>query len=110
MDLIYGSALWYTCTKVNCHHLAERLAERRPVLFVESVGSRLPQVREWRRLGTRLVRSFRPLRRLGPQLWLHSPLPLPLYRGASLSLNSRWVGWQVGALLRLQGWRIDACW
>ena len=110
MDLIYGSALWYAFTKVNCHHLAERLAEHRPVLFVESVGARLPRVHEWPRLGPRLARAFRPLRLVAPNLWLFSPLPLPLYRGGGLSINSRWVGRQVSALLRLRGWRIDACW
>ena len=110
MDLVYGSALWGGSTKVNCHHLAEQLAQRGPVVFVESVGARLPNVREWRRLGPRLVRSLVPLRRIGPNLWLFSPLPLPLYRGKSLAVNSRWVGRQVGALLRLRGWRLDTSW
>jgi glycosyltransferase involved in cell wall biosynthesis len=110
MDLIYGSGLWYASTKVNCHHFAERLAQSRPVLFVESMGARPPRLSEWRRLGPRLARAVWPLRRLSSNLWLYSPLPLPLYRGARLHLNSRWVGRQVRALLRLCRWRIDACW
>src|SRR6266571_347868 len=110
MDLVYGSALWYTSTKVNCHHFAERLAYERPVLFIESVGARLPRAREWRRMVPRLLRSLRPLRRVGSRLWLYSPLPLPLYRGVGTELNSRWVGWQVKVLLWLRRWRIDVCW
>jgi len=110
MDLVYGSALWYASTKVNCHHFAERLAQERQVLFIESVGARVPAAREWRRVLPRLLRSLRPLRRLGPRLWLFSPLPLPLYRGVGVELSSRWVGWQVKVLLRLRGWREEACW
>src|SRR5438445_13457923 len=105
MDVIYGSAQFFATTKVNCHHLAERLAQERRVLFVESVGARMPGVGEWRRAVPRLARSIRPLRRVGPKLWLYSPLPLPLYRAGGARLNSRWVGWQVRTLLRLRGWR-----
>lgn len=110
MDLIYGSALWYASTKVNCHFVAEGLARERPTLFVESVGARLPRVHEWRRLLPRLIRSVRPLRRLAPNLWVFSPLPLPLYRGGGAQANSRWVGLQVRTLLALRRWRVEASW
>lgn len=109
VDLVYGSALWFTESRVNCHHLTERLAAERPVLYVESVGARTPRVHEWRRVVARLFRSLRPLRRVGPQLWIYSPLPLPAY-GRGAEVNSRWVGRQVRALLALRGWSVDACW
>jgi hypothetical protein len=110
VDLVYGSALWFTPTRVNCHHLTERLALRRPTLYVESVGARAPRAHDWRRIAARLGRSLRPLRRVGPQLWVFSPLPLPAYRGAGARANSRWVGRQVRALLALRRWSIDASW
>jgi glycosyl transferase family 1 len=110
VDLIYGSALWGAATKVNCHHIAERLAEHEPVLFVESVGARRPRAREWRRLLPRLARSLWPLRRVRRNLWVHSPLPLPFYRGQATQLSSQWVGLQVAAITRLRRWTIDACW
>jgi len=109
VDLVYGSALWFTQSRVNCHHLTERLAAERPVLYVESVGARTPRVHEWRRIVPRLLRSLRPLRRVGPQLWIFSPLPLPAY-GRGADINSRWVGRQVRALLRFRRWSVDACW
>jgi len=109
VDLVYGSALWFTQSRVNCHHLTERLAAERPVLYVESVGARTPRVHEWRRIVPRLLRSLRPLRRVGPQLWIYSPLPLPAY-GRGAEVNSRWVGWQVRALIRLRRWNVEACW
>ncbi len=109
MDLVYGSP-WRAVTKLNCHHLAERLSREQPVLYVESVGARVPRLGEWRRAVPRLMRSMRPLRRVGPQLWLYSPLPLPLYRASGARLNSRWVGWQVRTLLALRGWLPDVCW
>ena len=110
MDLVYGSALWYAPTKVNCHHLAERLSADHSVLFVESVGARSPRLHEWRRLLPRLLRAFFPLRRVAPRIWLFSPLPLPLYRRGGLMRNSNWVGWQVRVLLALWRRRVDAAW
>jgi len=110
VDLVYGSALWFGASRVNCHHLTERLAAERPTLFVESVGARAPSVHDWRRVLGRLGRSLRPLRRVGPQLWVFSPLPLPAYSGAGVAANSRWVGRQVRALLALRRWTIEASW
>jgi UDP-galactopyranose mutase len=110
MDVIYASALWHSATKVNCHFVAERLAAGVPVLFVESVGARSPRPHEWRRAVPRLLRSFRPVRRVDEQLWVLSSLPLPLYRGAGARLNSRWVGLQVATVLRLRRWRAEMCW
>ncbi|HEY8104860.1 MAG TPA: glycosyltransferase, partial [Gemmatimonadales bacterium] len=110
MDLVYGSALWFTQSRVNCHHLAERLAAERPTLFVESVGARAPSAHDWRRIAARLLRSLRPLRKVGPRLWIFSPLPLPAYRGGGAAANTRWVGRQLRALLALRRWKIDASW
>ena len=110
MDLVYGSALWFTSTRVTCHHLAERLALEGPTLFVESVGARAPRVHDWRRIATRIGRSLRPLRQVGPQLWVFSPLPLPAYSGTGAAVNSRWVGRQVRTLLALRRWTVDASW
>jgi len=109
VDLVYGSALWFTESRVNCHHLTDRLAKERPVLYVESVGARAPRAHEWRRIVPRLARSFRPLRQVTPQLWIYSPLPLPAY-GRGAEVNSRWVGRQVATVLGLQRWSVDACW
>jgi glycosyltransferase involved in cell wall biosynthesis len=110
VDIVYGSALWFTPVRVNCHHLTERLGERRDVLFVESVGARAPRVHDWRRMLPRLLRSVRPLRRLGPRLWVYSPLPLPLWRHGGAATNSRWVGWQVRVLLKVRRWSARICW
>ena len=110
IDIVYGSALWYAPTKVNCHHLAERLSASHRVLFVESVGARTPRLHEWRRLLPRLLRTFVPLRRVAPRIWLFSPLPLPLYRREGLMRNSAWVGWQVRTILALWRKRVEAAW
>ena len=110
MDLVYGSALWYATTKVNCHHLAERLSADHTVLFVESVGARTPRLHEWRRLLPRLLRAFFPIRRVAPRIWLFSPLPLPSYRREGLMRNSKWVGWQVRLVLRLWRRNVDVAW
>jgi glycosyltransferase involved in cell wall biosynthesis len=110
IDIVYGSALWHAPTKVNCHFVAERLAREVPVVFVESVGARMPRSHEWQRVGRRLLRSFRPVRRVDERLWVYSPLPLPAFGQRSLKTNSAWVGCQVRAMLAVRGWRPQVSW
>lgn len=110
VDVVYASALWDSPTKVNCHFVAEGLARKRPVVFVESVGARRPRALEWRRALARLARSLRPIRRVSENVWVISPLPLPAYRKAGARLNARWVGAQVRALLATKRWRAEMCW
>jgi glycosyltransferase involved in cell wall biosynthesis len=76
------------------------------VLYVESVGLRAPrmEVQDLRRIARRLMRAFRPPRRVADRLWVWSPLLIPAPRtplqrhlnrlvfAALLQLWRRWLG------------------
>ncbi len=51
--LILANAEWDWSTRVNCHHIATRLARENRVIFVDTIGGRTPAPRElgkvWRR-------------------------------------------------------------
>ncbi len=110
IDVIYASAAWQGPAKLNCHFVTECLTRAVPVLYVESVGARAPVPHDWRRVLARLARSLTPLRRVGKQLWVFSPLPLPAYGGRAGRVNSAWVAAQVRVALAMMRRRVDACW
>jgi glycosyltransferase involved in cell wall biosynthesis len=91
-----GTADWVTELPINQHHLMGRLAARNRVLFVESLGLRRPQLasRDLRRIGRRLVRGLRGVRRVG-EVHVLSPLVLPFHASAAVRRLNR-------VLLRLQ--------
>ena len=45
--LILANAEWDWTNRVNCHHIAARLARNNRVLFVDTVGGRAPAPREF---------------------------------------------------------------
>lgn len=62
----------------------KRLSVRVPVLYVNSIGMRMPSIRKdalfWKRIRRKLTSVARALQRVTPTLYAYSPLPLPLYQ------------------------------
>jgi glycosyltransferase involved in cell wall biosynthesis len=86
-----GFADWRAEVWTNQQHLMSRLAQDNRVLFVESLGLRRPQLagRDVRRIGRRLVRGLRGVRREDGVAVL-SPLVVPLHdRAAARRFNAR---------------------
>jgi glycosyltransferase involved in cell wall biosynthesis len=80
----------------NTHVMRELAADRR-VLWLESIGMRAPRVassRDLRRIGSRLRQAAHAPRRVAPNLWVASPVLLPLPHSERATALNR-------ALLRL---------
>lgn len=75
-----GFADWQTENWLNQHHLMSRLSRNNTVLFIESLGLRRPTIstRDLKRIGRRLKRGFRPLRRVD-EVNVLSPLIIPYH-------------------------------
>ena len=88
-------------------HLMRLLARRNRVLWLESVAMRAPHVgsgRDLRRMARRLAAAARGVRRVESDLWVASPLVLPLPHSPWASaLNRRLLRWTVGRLCRRLG-------
>ncbi len=88
-------------------HLMRLFARKNRVLWVNSIGYRTPSLGNKKDLG-RLVRKLRdaatPLREVEPNLFVLSPLAVPLWGWAGVrSFNRRFLRWQVrGAMRRLR--------
>ncbi len=94
--LILANAEWDWSNRVNCHHLAARLAEKNRVLFVDTVGGRTPAPREMGKIARRLRRILGGVRSIAPGLRVLSPLVLPLYGHEGVRrLNTALLAFQI---------------
>jgi glycosyltransferase involved in cell wall biosynthesis len=105
---------WDNEVWTNQHHLMSRLAAGgSPVLFIESLGLRRPNLgsgRDLRRIAARLRRGLAPPRQAGDVTVL-SPLVLPLHSSAAVRrLNGAILRSLVGRAVRRAGWRRPILW
>ncbi|MBI5035636.1 MAG: glycosyltransferase [Chloroflexi bacterium] len=77
--LILANAEWDWSTRVNCHHIAARLANNNQVLFVDTIGGRTPAPREFSKIVRRLRRIAGGVRIVRENLTVLSPFVLPIY-------------------------------
>ena len=77
--VILANAEWDWSTRVNCHHIAARLAENNRVLFVDTIGGRTPAPREVNKILRRLQRIAGGVRFVRENLTVLSPFVLPIY-------------------------------
>ena len=84
--VLIASAPWRVDSRVNCHHVATRLAVDNRVLYVESPGLRPPNLLHGadRRKAIGRVRRWvggllSGARRISPNLYVTSPMIVPFY-------------------------------
>ncbi len=81
-----GEDWWYHSHAHFDMQVMKRLSKRCRVLYVCSIGMRMPSLRRdaqfWSRIRNKLASVARTLRHVQPSLWVYSPLPFPLYQWA----------------------------
>jgi glycosyltransferase involved in cell wall biosynthesis len=77
--LILANAEWDWSTRVNCHHIAARLAQHNRVLFVDTIGGRTPAPRDFGKIARRLRRIAGGVRQVRQNLTVLAPFVLPIY-------------------------------
>lgn len=96
--VIYFGNDWQAENRTSSHHVAARLAQRMPVLYVDSPGMRAPSAsgRDFKRALRKLAAAFRRPREVAPGLW-HCTVPqLPFRRIPGVDTLNRWFGrWAV---------------
>ena len=70
LGVVYFGNDWYAENRTSSHHVATRLAERMPVLYVDSPGLRAPQGnrRDVRRALRKLLASLRKPQQIGARM------------------------------------------
>ncbi len=108
--IVYFGNDWNAENRTSSHHVAARLAQRMPVLYVDSPGLRAPNAsgrdlrKAWRKL-TAALRRPEPIR---PGFWRCTVPQLPFRRVPGVEAFNRLFGrWAVRRALRSVG--IDRC-
>ncbi|HLN26044.1 MAG TPA: glycosyltransferase [Patescibacteria group bacterium] len=105
--VILSTADWDNPFWTNKQHMALKLAERgHRVLYMDSLGLRRPQAtgRDIARLKRRLGRGLAGARWVRPDLWVISPVALPLHGSAAAdAVNRRLVALQMRAATKRLG-------
>jgi glycosyltransferase involved in cell wall biosynthesis len=80
--ICFASAPWHSPTWVNCQHLMSRFARSNRVLYVEPFSLRLPSATrsDLSKMIYRVKGWLRGVRPAGENLWVFSPLMIPLHR------------------------------
>lgn len=94
VPIVYFGNDWFAENRTSSHHIAKRLSERYPLLYVESPGLRAPKAnaRDVRKLWKKLSRTARLPSRIHQQMW-HMTLPQIPFRTLPLvSALNRWIG------------------
>ena len=87
--IVFSTADWSEANWTNNQRMTQNLSEQGfRVLYLESLGLRQPTAskRDLSRIGRRLLKSLRGLRSVAPNVWVFSPLVMPLH-------NQPWVQW-----------------
>jgi len=92
--VVYFGNAWNAENRTSSHHVALRLAQRMPVLYVESPGLRRVQASgsDFKRALRKLAQTLRRPREVAPGLW-HCTVPqLPFRRVPGIERLNRWFG------------------
>jgi len=105
MDLsfIYFGNDWFAENRTSSHHIARRLSNRFPLLYVETPGLRAPEAsrRDIRKLFKKLAAAFRPPRQISEHMWHISVPQIPYRRYAAVrKINELFALWKVRSALR----------
>jgi glycosyltransferase involved in cell wall biosynthesis len=112
---IGGEDWWYHSHAHFDIQVMKRMSARSPVLYVCSIGMRMPSLRRdaqfWNRIRNKLTSVSHALRRVQPDLWVYSPLPLPLYQHPwGRAANQAILGVQMRAAFKRLGIRKPLFW
>jgi glycosyltransferase involved in cell wall biosynthesis len=110
-----GEDWWYHSHAHFDIQVMKRFAEKVRVLYVCSIGMRMPSLRRdalfWTRVNRKLKSVSRMLRRIKPQLYVYSPLPIPLYQHSfGRALNAVVLRTQLRAVYLRLGIRSPLVW
>ncbi|MBI3538506.1 MAG: hypothetical protein HY070_13230, partial [Chloroflexi bacterium] len=94
--ILAANAEWDWETRVNCHHLAARLAKKNRVVFVDTIGGRTPAPREFKKILRRVRRIVGGVRTIRADLRVVAPFVIPIYGNEfARRLNTVLVAWQI---------------
>jgi glycosyltransferase involved in cell wall biosynthesis len=93
MQIVYFGNDWFAENRTSSHHIAKRLGDRYPLLYIESPGMRAPKasVRDIKKLWAKLRNASRLPRSIDRQMW-HMTMPqIPFRKVPFVGALNRWT-------------------
>ena len=112
-EIVYVGNEWFTENKTSSHHIAEILARDNRVLYVQGSGQRKPTTsrRDIKKLFSKLGKAFKPPVRVQENLFICSPLIVPLHsRNLIRKLNAVVLEWMVKWACKKMKFRSPILW
>lgn len=81
-EIIYIANDWFAENKTSSHHIAEILARKNKILYIEASGQRAPRAskRDIRKIFTKLRKAWKSPIKVQNNIYLYSPLILPFHK------------------------------
>jgi glycosyltransferase involved in cell wall biosynthesis len=106
LGVVYFGNDWFAENRTSSHHVATRLAQRMPLLYVDSPGMRAPSAsgRDFKRALRKLAATFRAPVRIGERMWQCTVPQLPFRRLPGIdAFNRVFSRWAVRRALKRVG-------
>lgn len=99
-----GCDWWYHNRGLFVPQIMSRLAKRRKVVFVNSLGMRIPSLKgdtgAYQKIFRKLCSMIRYIRKADQQMYIFSPLSLPFRSERGRRFNRKGLQWQVDLLMK----------
>ena len=113
MEFIYFGNDWFAENRTSSHHIARRLGEKFPMLYVEVPGLRVPKAnkRDALKLFKKLRMTFQPPQLVAPHFWRMTLPQIPLRRFAFLrAINRSFSEMLIRRAIRRLGFKDAVAW
>jgi len=114
--LCFGGVDWWYHNRAHSEiQIVRQLSNRIPVVFVNSLGMRMPRpklsTQPWRRILRKLGSIAKGLRKVAPTMWVFSPLMLPpINNNLVRKINAHIIAAQIRIVLNIVGIRRWLTW
>jgi glycosyltransferase involved in cell wall biosynthesis len=93
-SVVYFGNDWFAENRTSSHHIARRLGNLVPVLYIETPGSRSPQksARDVRKIWRKLARALAPPQKVGEKFYVATIPQIPFRKLPLIDSLNRWLG------------------
>lgn len=112
-DIIYFGNDWFGENRTSSHHIAQRLAKRHRVLYVECPGLRMPKgnTRDFKKIYSKIAKSLSKPIKFGDNFWVYTLFQIPLHRYSLIrKLNEKLILFSLKRVSKQLGFTHSLLW
>jgi len=113
VDIVYFGNDWFGENRTSSHHIAQRLAKKHRVLYVECPGLRMPKgnKRDLKKLFSKVAKCVAPPIKIQKNFWVYTLFQIPLHRFALIrKINEKLILFSLKMVMRQLGFKQTLLW